>query len=413
MAAFGFMEVLLIVLLSGGTRDLVSLIDAEDFFSLRKVDVQGDKLAFTAAKGAPDSVRRLLAIRLLGERKDAASRATLEEIVRTGKGFDKVYAETALAALDGKPAPKSAPVAGSVSGEGLAWFPADVAMFGSADLRNFGSGGSAAAKSRGFLLKAIPAEQREKAYEVAETLGNIRVDRISFAFSPEPTEHRGRIFVRITGLADAGAIVGLLAKNLPEAKIDEKDGVRTITGFRGPFVAFLGDTEAVICGYMRGQGPHNEVFDQLTAVKSGTKPSVVKGVFAKDLAAVSPQAAGVVMGAVFDELRKDMLRDKPNVAPLNFSVEIGADDKFVRLKGKSEMESADDAGKLLAFFQEQVKKGTEEAGKFPDAELSKVMLTLLGSVKLGSDGKNLVAGIELSREMVERIPSLLMTAFAH
>ena len=289
--ALGSIELLLLVLLGGGRPELLSAVDAADYFKSRNIAAetaaQLTSLAGAEAKTPKDDVARLLAIRTLGERKEASARATLERIAGGPEGFAKEYAAAALAALDGKPVPAPAPMpADSVRSGGLDWFLADMDFFGALDFRGAPAGGDAA--GRGKVLRVafgkLPPGARETAYEFLDAVGNIRIDRLSFAFGSQPEELRGRIMIRFTGRADRAALIRFLTeKNADFKAVEHKDaGAVVLTAEdEPPAFVFVGDSDLMVVGYERNRADHAAVAAQVLATRAGKGLSVATGAFSK------------------------------------------------------------------------------------------------------------------------------------
>src|SRR5687767_3990502 len=96
--AVGLLEMIVLLAGSGGlaSNDLVSLVQAEDYFKVRNIAVSADKMAELAGKDPADGktqVQQLLAIRWLGEnaadtKKADGARALLEQIAAGKKAQD-------------------------------------------------------------------------------------------------------------------------------------------------------------------------------------------------------------------------------------------------------------------------------------------------------------------------------------
>src|SRR5260370_14372748 len=120
IAAIGLLEMLVLLAGTAGlpANDLVSMIQADDYFAARSIAVNAKQMTELADKEPADGkkqVQQLLAIRWLGEnplatRKDVGAHEVLEQIAAGKKGqdlhgFARGHAKQALARLDGKPLP--------------------------------------------------------------------------------------------------------------------------------------------------------------------------------------------------------------------------------------------------------------------------------------------------------------------
>src|SRR5262245_61707490 len=200
MFAMGPLELLVLLVTSAGGQpaDLASVLAPADYFQARNIEVSFDKLTELAAKEPADGaaqMAQLLALRTLGEdaakfkksAKYAAQRQMIEDVAAGKKaqdklGFAKEYAQRTLALLDGGKAPPS-PSAGTRE-EALAWFPAGITFVASIGYQPAGS--PAAPKAfTSELLKKMPAEVKAELYKIVDTIGNVRVERLSFAYQDD------------------------------------------------------------------------------------------------------------------------------------------------------------------------------------------------------------------------------------
>src|SRR5258708_33287214 len=196
MMAISGLEFLLLFFMGTANNDLVSLIDAEDYFKAHEITVEAGALANLASQDPADGkaqITQLLAIRWLGEhadlvRKNEGIRAGLEAIAKGKKaqdslGFAKHYALRALATIDGKEPPALAPVPDdSLRSEAFRWFPPQVHVVSGADLR---ATGKVQAKDEAFLrsiLKSVPQEFKHEVYAFVDAVGNIPLHRVALGF---------------------------------------------------------------------------------------------------------------------------------------------------------------------------------------------------------------------------------------
>jgi hypothetical protein len=264
----GILGLFLLVLGSGGAaNDLVSWIDADDYFKTRGVEVTAARMREVAARElaveALAPVNRLLAIRWLGEnaeavKNDRQARRVLERIAagdraRDPQGFARDYARRALARLDGKPDPVPTVPDDSLRADALAWFPEKAVLVGGFDFRPPpGLDLPADPSLRALLAGSLSDRARKELYALAEVLGNVRVDRISFALMPPPKECKARAFIRITGLLERKRLLDFIRADRPEARVKQEQGPRgelitlISTGPEGPAAALVGDTDLLI-----------------------------------------------------------------------------------------------------------------------------------------------------------------------
>src|SRR5262249_20111482 len=164
------------------------------------------------------------------------------------------YAARALVALGGNrimPKEKE-PKLGKPGEEALSWFPASATLAGFLDGRHAKEGTADHAKETRKLLTTFVKRQQDwdEVFNVAEMIGNVRIDRLAFAFTEDAKEReKGRLYMRIAGKANQKWLVEGIKKLSRGERIawsetkDAKGVPITImeTQFGGPAIAFVGD----------------------------------------------------------------------------------------------------------------------------------------------------------------------------
>jgi hypothetical protein len=398
-------------------HDLVSLMDINDYFTPRSIETKPDNLVRLAGKApadAKESLVQLLAIRWLGEnvdqlgdQKDAARKA-LQQLARGPEGFPRDYAEVALARLEGKAPPVRAFPKDSLRKEAFSWFPEKAQMVAAAveframpGRKNGGEHDQAFAKQfkeiQAHLQKLIPNQAKDEIYIGAETVGNVRIDRLSFAMSQDP-ENRGneQIFARATGRFNHKNVVDYL-RTLPNLKIDEKKGpkgeARTyITFGEPPAFVLVGDTDVLIAGHGNKKEGNIELAEQALAVRDGKKPSMLKGPLGKTLETVSPDASGVLITIIPPEARGAAARTPVGVIPHQIMLESIADNagEGFNVRFRGEMDNEADAKKFADGFKDLIKMGLDELKNapavVPGLDIIKQVLETIQGVDLKADG---------------------------
>ncbi len=312
--------------ISTGANDMLAYVDAADYFGSRRpaIEMKADKmieLAKTDPKTAKASVQQLLAIRWLGENKVAQAKDTLEQIAggklaQDSLGFAKDYAGAALAQLAGKAVPIK-PVPANSLADGVGWFPDDVTFFGGGDLRGALDPAPIDVKEiRTLLLKLIQPRHREEVYGFIEQVGNIQIDRIVAGYAADPVDARkSKIFVRISGRADVKRLLDFIKQNEPDFTTRETKGpngepiIHAHHGTRPPVMAFIGNTEMVVCGFEGNDGDHASLVEQVLEIRAGKKPGLAKGPFGDTVKAVPPNASVFMIGLVPEEIRRELGRE--------------------------------------------------------------------------------------------------------
>ena len=289
-------ELLLLLLASGAnaTWDLVSLIDAQEYFKVRDVEVNVQRMMELAGKDAANgkaSIAQLLALRWLGEhpstgKNTKAVREVLEQVAarykgKDAQGFASEYALRALARLDGKAIPLRRMPESSLRADALAWFPATSTIFGVVDLRTpQGVEGTEDDSLKRLFFAAVPERERKEMYKFADEVGNFRLERVSFAVVPDSADdQRTRLYLRITGRGSRKHLGDYLRKNVGLAEVkQEKDpgGVPlALIDFKGegPAMGLVGDTDFLIAGFpaSRERAKQFQVLQEVLEVRQGKK----------------------------------------------------------------------------------------------------------------------------------------------
>jgi hypothetical protein len=422
-------DVLIFALLlsAGGPMELASLVEPAEYFKARGIADDVENLARLAAKDSdePKAVFvRTLAIRELARRKD--SRATLEAVATGPKGIARDAAEAALAEWDGKPAPRGKSPDESVRLLAAAWFPPECGLYAGLDLRRLPAPAAAPAKVRADLLAHfLEGEAREEVWKLLERTGGLRVDRLSLASAEKPDGSDERQFIRVSGRfvrkAVADYFAGLSEGGGAKPNVREpEDGVTAVNHPFGTPVLVIGDTDLIVTE--ADSDEHPDIDAKLLEIRSGKKPGLPKGLFAKDLKALSADAVFAAVGNTPQSIRRKFEAVGFTVVPPVYSVELVPvaadvkDDKakdkapILKLRVRLPMDGEPDAVKLLEEA-EAVRKKALEALKEPaaplDAESAAVLSDLLRSAKLSRDGSEALGEVTLSAEAVAGLWRLL------
>ncbi|MGE3807838.1 MAG: hypothetical protein AB7K24_24505 [Gemmataceae bacterium] len=417
--AFGAMEIVLLLLLgSGNPFELVSAIDVDDYFKSRQVEVKTDKmiaLATTAPKTGKDQIMQLLAIRWLStsaDKNQAAVKTALADVAagKKGKdplGFAEEHAQIALDRIAGKPTARAVP-RNSVRSEALQWFPEKSNFFAVLDSRH-AEGSSPLldqATLRARFVLAMPLEARKEIYDQADKLGNVRLDRIAFAYQPEMAAERGkdRLYFRFTGKADPQRLADLLKQLNPDHQLQEKKGeggeaIRILSApGKPPAFAFIGTGDLVMAGFNDNKEDHLAVLEEVLATRKQGK-SVVNA-FANRLRKVPADASVLLMGDVNEQLQRSFERSPLPASPKTVYL-FATLGKNVTLNMGGDMPDADAAKgttKVVDEFKQnalQLVKVFAQRYNMPD-EHTKAVLAAVETIKREADGTAVSASIEFS-----------------
>lgn len=428
MLAMGPLEILILLVTSAGGQptDLASLLAPADYFNARSIEVSFDKLTELAAKDPADGaaqMAQLLALRMLGEdaakfKKSAgyaAQRKVIEDIAAGKKaqdklGFAKEYAQRALALLDGGKAPLPPSVVGTRE-EALSWFPAGVTFVGSLGYQPTGS--PAAPKAfASELLKKMPVEAKAELYKVVDMVGNVRVERIAFAFQDDGM-NKGRNFARFTGKANHAWLRDAF-KKLDMEPTERKDaqGI-AITTFaregRGPVFALVGDRDLVIAGHANAGEQDAEVLGLVLKVRDKKMPHAAAGPMKATLDKIPAKALGFFAGEFPDEFRREMVRTF-GAFPKKVVAHLERSPTGMELSLHGTLDGAEDAKTFVQNASKLRKDGLDALQKLPEGAAPGINLgelrNTLNSLQLEAAGSSISLRMLVSDDALRAIPAL-------
>lgn len=191
-------------------------------------------------------VRKLMAIRTLGEQKKAEGLPVLKTLLDSKEMFVAEYAARAIALIEGKPAP-ARPVARDEIKSDLSLLPAKCGIIGQ----------SLFASDRVVLfneiMKSIPPQPGEdrKAMletmtktliEIADQIGNVRLESFTIGVSDVIGPNDGFTVVIAHGQYDSAAVAGYVRKMIPNT--ENIEGYDVFADDRAAFV-FISDHRAI------------------------------------------------------------------------------------------------------------------------------------------------------------------------
>lgn len=432
MVAVGWSEILILILLGGTTpADVVSMLHADDYFQSRKIDLTVEKMLELAGKDPVDGkaqIQQLLALRTLGDdpsevKKSGQQQAVMQLLqqIADGKkaqdplGFARTYASRTLARLEGKTPPAPALPKDSLRSEAFKWFPAAATLIGGADFRGGGDDAfDPLAPMRKLLTTKVPPEEKAKIYEVVEALGNIRIDRSSFAFVDEPqAETRGRIFIRVTGKGDPKRILDVLEQK-GGFQITKKDGVTLAQhANRPPLLAFIGDSDVLFVGANNRNLDHGKLVDEVLAIRARGEGSVLSGKFNEELQKLAADGNGIIIGQIPADFQHELTRGGVlPAAPESISA-VMKRGKALQVKFQAVMTNADDAKDFSTTLLGLRDKGVALLQNVPPqaavpARVVDNFRKTLESLKLNADGKTAQGSAEVDGNIGEMLQYLIM-----
>ncbi|HEV3235364.1 MAG TPA: hypothetical protein VGZ25_00150 [Gemmataceae bacterium] len=435
MVVYSFLEVLVFLLMGTTNFDIVSLIDADDYFKAHEIAIEPGALANLMMQDPKDGktqISQLLAIRWLSEHADAVRanekiRTDLDGIAQgkqaqDGAGFAKDYALRALAKLDGKPAPapKAAPE-GSLRADAFRWFPPQVHILAGLELRPTAKNVPVDEAALRSLSRMMPKDFKREAYAFVDAVGNLRIDRLAIGMEmDENSDEPQRIYLHITGAGDHKRLAEFLTKSIREAKAEEitepkSDKITLIQNPQEPpCMALIGDTDFVLAGYSQNKSDKSqELVKQMLELRAGKKENVTSGPLADLLKKIPDKANAAAVGELPEAVREKMVKNKgPLTAyPSRFLISMKRD-KAIAFQGQGVFKEADQA-KVFAGNLENLRTQGQDALKAPPPgmplpkEALDILQKALEGVKIDNKGETVSGSIEISEEIVR----ILLTMF--
>lgn len=430
MGVGGIELIVLLLAAGGGLPELAAVADPAQYFEARQVEVTFPKMAALAAAAPRDGkaqMMQLLALRYLGENADkfkkaesyAAHRAVLEAIAdgknaQDPQGFAKEYAQRALAQVDGKDLPL--PASPALAADALSWFPADATIVAALDTRPLRQS-AALGFSPSNLFKKLPPRERLQLYEVMEQSGNVRVDRIAFAYVHDDKPERARIMVRFTGKANREWVVSAIRRLGLNGQIEvgkRKDAAgKEVTVLQvaneAPVFVLAGDTDMVIAGYSGNNANHGELADAILAVRDRKKPNVSAGPLKARLGKVPQRAAALLVGDIPGSVQR-MFGGLLQSAPLKVDAHLERVAAGLDVSVTGTMANAGDAQTAVTAISKMRKEGIDKLQqilKQPDAAPgvpANALINLLQSLQMQSEGNELRVRLLVPHDVVRSMP---------
>ncbi len=439
MMFFGFAEVLMLALLTGGMNDteLVAMIQPKAYFESRRIRLSIDSMIDVAIREPKDNkaqIMQLSALRYLTDESVAfkkadnyaSNREAIEEIAQGKRaqdkaGFAKEYAQRMLDKLDGK---KPAKTKLEPKRDDLfAWFPADATLVAAMDLR---AGQAADGKdSVKELLKLLPDREREQMYDMVEKVGNLRLERIALAYSDGNGKNDGRFVLRITGKGSQSGMIELFnaidGGRLQSKEIKDDKGV-PITLLeepknRSPVIMLVGNTDLLIVATEDrvNPGKRDDLIQEVLKVRAKKKANAATGKLKDRLAKVPDKAVGFLIGDMPEGAKRALAREFEAV-PMHGSVYLERTPQGLQVVAEGGMANADDAGKLVQKIGALRKDGIATLQKemqIPQRQGDppipfQGMINLMESMQVQNQGDKASVRVLVPNTLIQQLPLMLM-----
>jgi hypothetical protein len=344
-------------------------------------------------KSKGNSVRRLMAIRTLGEMKKGEALPALKALLGSKEMFVPDYAARAIAQIQGQPLPVRAAPREALKTD-LTLLPANVAVIGQV---SFPSGKAASLDEALKSVPPQPGENRQATLDqltgqiiaVAEQIGNVRVEAITFGVCDTVGPNDGFFATIVHGQYDAAAVSAFLqTTGLP---ITTVAGATVLKPEQEVALAFPADDRALFtAGAAAEKLPVKEILEAAANAAGGQKgaashPLMAQAEFAPFMASLNEGVRAWVICKVSDSYRA-----APVFQPFDTITLLGRQEKenlTFRVAG---------AGKDVAAVKgavDQVNQGIQEAkNHLPQMAQQMPMLQPIvdfaNSIQCDADGKN-------------------------
>jgi hypothetical protein len=227
--------------------------------------------------GKVNEVRRLMAIRALGELKAKDAAPALKALADSKEPFVADYAARALAAIDGKPPTRPHPAALAENLQKDLWLlPKNCGLV--AQVAPAFAQGVSVDKVLESIGEAMPAEQKDAARQklvttiqsVVEQVGNARLDAVTVGVADDVGNRSGYVVVVARGLYDPAAMKQAVISSLMDCKPEQEDGIEVLSSPQNmAVIAPSSDRLIMIMAPGREKLPIAEMVKAIKAGKGG------------------------------------------------------------------------------------------------------------------------------------------------
>lgn len=352
-----------------------------------------------------NEVRRLMAIRALGERKEASAVPALKALLDSKEMFVADYAARAIAQIENKPLPSRGARAADMKND-LALLPENCGIVGQSSFS------TTKAVSIDQLLKEIPAQPGENREEMlksmmaeliktVEQIGNVRVEGVTFGVAEKVGPNEGFAVAIVRGQYDARAASLLVAKqgNMQSKAVD---GLEYFSPDRNAGFSFVSNNRALF--FTGAKEETINVKEMAVALRDG------KGTLQKNadlMKLISTIDTADRLWAVCKV--SDSYRLAPVVAPFDTLTLVGKQEKdrtnYTLSAAGSDPAKVEAAVNMVNTGLNEAKNGIEQMTKAVPA--LKPIADFVNTVRCKADGKSAT----LSATMQGDSPAIMLAPF--
>lgn len=297
-------------LFAGGSNELLDFVPTNDFWKARGITISVEHLK-TDTRIAPGNskaqgIRKLMAIRTLGERKEASALPTLKELLTSREMFVADYAARAIAQIENRPGP-----AASITPEKLvaesSLLPGRCTIVGQSRFSHTST------LQIGTMIQKAPAEARKElgaglellelsSLRLADQIGNFRVDSVTIGVSDVVDEKNGFAVAIAAGEYDSRAAIAALRKLGVAALVI--DGVEVFNPDERIAICFTSDRRAIMVASMAAEkSPLKEVLAATRSEKLRPHPLLGDPAFAAFISSINQETTCWAICKVSDSYR--------------------------------------------------------------------------------------------------------------
>ena len=394
MSSINFMMSLFMLLLSnGGGTDLLDAFPTDGYWQAKQVTVTVDQLLAdaehppVAAEGHPKEaqIRQLMAIRTLGQQKQARAIPLLKNLTNSKDPFVAEYAAAALKAIDGQLFQRPISQTRSLKSD-LSLIPAKV------DVVAQWVAGRGNAITISEIITGFPGAAGQDNFktldkeilEIAERVGNARIDSISLG-ARGVGEDSGFVVVVLHGTYDSQALAQFLKDKMQMTPRQGANlqGVDVLVHPQAPVAVFLaGDQRViVIAGPEKKSLPIDDVAAALQNGGGGLSA------IADEMAKNAPGDGDRIIWAVA-KVTAAMRRDSPELKAFKSgALTIDRKDDVYRFELKGAGDDAAQVADGAALWTRNLEEGkTSLKNELTKHPFLKPMADVMDSIKFQADG---------------------------
>jgi len=223
-----------------GRKAIAPLREAQDMGDPQTVNAAKELIAQIITESQPAAVRRLMAIRALGESGDPAAVAVLTPLLKSTELFEADYAATAIATLHHEA--WSRPPAAAAECAADAWrFPGDCAVVVQATNYRFHPLSLSALVAQEMIMSNRPRqvvldEYNSRVLAIAEVLGNVRLQALTIGVAGHVSIDSGYLAIVFRGQFDPLAMGRAIETQMPGMHETTMSGFRVYCPPSSPYM---------------------------------------------------------------------------------------------------------------------------------------------------------------------------------